>query len=479
MKKIIIILAIALIILGIAAGIILSGHRHTVSDFQVFPCQFYKADQITIAHQQQIQFEKKGQIWQLSKPSQEPVEPQAMQQLAQFLYAKMLVDDQRELTPQTHQSLAIPNPTVVKFYHAGEELCEFELGQGQKYATADSERRWVFMGDKAYRAFVPLMDFGPMFEQPLSAWRIREFFSLGTRDILSLEIQSNREHFKVDRQGTQRRGNPQGWRLASANTSEMPVDIAKFKIDERRIATVVELLTPFIIDDWADNLSPDEIQQMQYGGSITVGTQKRDYRIQIGPEVNYTQHPEWMNLGEGARYIRVDGDERIGLISSRRLLGIFPALDDMRTKSVWDADSTHLAAIEIQVNANCLRYQPKGADVWVSTACLHADTQVDSKTIPNTELANYAKVINSLQAVRYATPEEKSEITLGAVQIRLFMDEPTHLAYILNMSESIRNLFRYAQVQSENENGQMTAGPIFVLTEGISKILLSDLTSEL
>lgn len=479
MKKAIIILAILLICLGIAAGVLLSGHRHTVSEFEFFPCRFEESDQIEITHLQKIQFQKEGQTWQLTQPVREPVEPQAMQQLAQFLHAKMFVDDQRELTPQTRQSFSVQTPTVVKFYQNNKELCEFELGIGQKYATADAERRWIFMGDKAYRTFVPLMDFGPMFEQPASAWRMREFFRLSTQDIISLEIQSAREHFKVDRQGTKSSDNPQGWRMVSADASQMPIEISKFKLDERRIATVIELLTPFIVDDWGDGLPSNEMQQMQYGGSLIVGTPDREFRIKIGPEVDFSQHPEWMSLGEGTRYIRVEGDDRIGLISSRRLLGIFPSLDDMRTKSVWDADSTHLAAIEVEVESHCLRYEPQTADVWKSAPCANHSDDIDSAVIPDKELANYAKVINSLQAVRYATPEEKSDIILGAAQIRLFMDDPTHVAYILSMSETIRNLFRYAQVQSENEDGQMVSGPIFILTEGISKILLSDLTANL
>ena len=334
------------------------------------------------------------------------------------------------------------------------------------------------MGDQAYRTFVPLMDFGPMFEQPVSAWRMREFFKLGTADIISIELWSAREHFKVDRQGSPTADNPQGWRMVSASANDNPVETAHFELDERRIATVVELMTPFMVDDWADGLSQLEIASFQFGGGITVGAKDRAYRIQIGPEVDFTQHPEWMPAGEGARYIRVEGDKRIGIISSRRLLGIFPSLDDMRTKRVWDADSTHLAAIEVQVGSHCLRYKPQRANVWESAACLSSETAIEAKAIPDKELANYAKVINALQAVRYATPEEKADISLKSAEVRLYMDAPDHLAYRLTLSDSIKNLYRYAQVWRGNVDGSEELGPIFVLSEGICRLLLSDLTAQ-
>ncbi len=474
MRNKILILLSVLVVLVIVAGILFSRHQHTVSDFDVFPCEFSRSDEISVETEYgEMRLKREGGRWAMTEPVQEALEPGALMALNRFISARMYVDDRRKLTQDEKKHLSIEKPTHLTFLAQGETLCRLELGQGIKLPTVDSERRWVFMGEEAYRAFVPLFDFGPFFEQPVSGWRQREWLSLSMMDVTGIEIWTQNESFRVERTGVKTESNPQGWRLSRAEVDLNPQAVDDFDLDERRVATILELVTPFYVDDWADGVE-DKVKNP--GGRLTIETEGHSYVFYIGEELipGADKTKSW--LGEGARYMRRDGDRRTGVVMARRLMGIFPSLDEMRTKRVWKLDLSQLAAIEIEVGGSCVEYYPGRGGKWNGRAC--GQTEDDARELDAQLLGNYIKTLESVQAVRYATPEERKKFEAGEAELRVYMHQERELSYRLKLSEAMKGLYRYGQVLRSDAGGEEEPGPVFVITEGILQVILSDLRSD-
>ena len=476
MKKLIIILSAALIFAGIAAYFFLHQSHRKVSDFAIFPCEFNKATQIDITDSSRhVIFKKENGHWMISAPVSEPMDSNAEYALNSFLHSKLFIDEKREVTESEKSDLAVPSPTFLKFSQAEKTLCELELGHGYKLPTVDSERKWVFQGPKAYRVFIPLMDFGPLFEQPTIGWRNRIWLQLSTNDTQALEYWSGEDHFRMERTGARSGENPQGWQLISGETPEGPTNLSTYELDYSRVATIINLITPLVVDDWADKLSDQEKSELKFGGKITIETQDDKHNIYIGEEADLTAHPEWSWLKEGTRYFRLDEDKKVGLIDIQHLLGLYPSLNDMRSPRVWKLDTTHFSGIEVSSGEICLRYGPSEGDFWSVQSCLNAAEKIEETPLKPTVLGNYLKALTALEAFRYATDAERRSTETNTAEIRIYEERPDNLTWRLNLSDIRTSHFRYARVTQITSDGNETSGPLFVISESISRLLLEDL----
>ena len=475
-----IILLTVLLILAIAIGFIVSKQRkHTVSDFAFYPCPYVQSDHVIITTPStKVHFQKSHNGWEITQPYQEAINLDAETALNTFLASKLLIDEKRTVSQEERQRLQSDHPTHVTFLKGTQELCGFEIGRGYKLPTVDSERRWIFPDDTsdAYRTFVPLQDFGEMFEQPLAGWRQLQMLPISTASIRAIEVWTQNESYKLRRSDQKNAKNPMGWKLIRAQSDIDAVDVDNFEPDYLRISTIIDLLTPFYIDDWASDLSEEEKSAITFGGKLTLTLSESTKEIQIGSEVDLSKHPQWQYLGAGARYIQIRGDSKLGIISAQRLMGIFPSLDDMRTKDVWHIDSEHLSKIEIQVGTACVKYTPASPQQWQGSLCQPESDNPDSPVDIHPEaLGNYAKTLTSLQAVRYISAEEKplaaTLLSEPAAEIRLFFDHEETPQKTLVLSEIQKNLFRYARVITRDS----LPGPTFILTSGITQLILTDL----
>lgn len=471
MKKAIILGIIAVAVLIAILGIMQMRRPHTVSDFSFYPCKFAQSDEISIdTPMQHVRLKRDAGTWRMAEPYDEALDMVARSELERFLYSKMFIDEIRPLNDETRHDVQNSTPTHLVFKGGGEVLCAFELGQGIRPPAADAERRWVFPDgeDEARRTFVPLMDYGPLFEQPVSGWRHKKGFESPER-VDSLDIWTEVESYSLDTSGTRTGDNPQGWTVKRALSDGASVDTSRFEIDERRVATVLELINPLYVDDWASP-SPEERTKISFGGKLTFGIKGQTHTLEIGSEVDFSAHPEWMNFGEGTRYVRLDGGERLGVMSAQRVLGVFPSLNDMRSKRVWHLDSTRLAAIDIVQGELCARLTPQSSQHWQSAPC---DGGTPTELSPHT-LGVLTKTLVSLQAVRYATRAELPKATEMLVnpdaEIRMFETIERQHTLTLQLSAPLKSLFRYARVV--DMKAPEKTSPIFVLTEGISAVLL-------
>ena len=470
-KKKLIILCVVAVILLVAAVILIPRTRHTVSDFSVYPCDFSKADMIAIDEPgRHIELVRDGQAWSMRVPYSERLDAGAEEQLKHFLNASLLIDEKRDGSES--DVLRSENRTKVSFSASGKALCGFELGRGFKLPTVDSERRWILADGMAYRTFIPLTDYGPLFEQPTAGWRSRNWLNLDTDSVQSLEFLTSGEQFRLARTGTKSQANPQGWRMEWAKQGDADIDLSLFILDERRVATVIDLLTPLIVDDWAD-VSDDVRDAMKFGGALKIGTTAGDHVIYLGQEVDFEKNPEYRRLGEGTRYIRLDEEARVGIINVYRLMGVFPGFDDMRTKHVWQLVTEKFSGIEIRVGESCVRYGACPGGHWCAREC--GDAQADGAVLKATALGNYLKVLTSLQAVRYATAEERDAVDLNGAEVTVFEGGADGGQYVLRLSEPVKGRYRYAQVVQHKSDGSTVSSGVFLVTEAICRLLLEDL----
>ena len=472
MKKKIIILCVAVVILCVAAFILIPRVQHTVSDFSVYPCDFSKANAIVIDEPtRHVEFVREGRDWFMRAPYSERLDAGAEEQLKHFLNSSILIDEKREGGESELAVFRSENGTKVSFMADGKALCGFELGRGFKLPTVDAERRWILADGVAYRTFIPLTDYGPLFEQPTAGWRARNWLNLETDSVQSIEIRTAGEQFRLSRTGMKSQTNPQGWRMEWARQGEVDVDLSLFILDERRVATVIELLTPLIVDDWAD-VSDEAREAMKFGGVMKIGTTSGEHVIYFGSEVDFDVHPEYRRLGEGTRYIRLDEEKRVGVINVYRLMGVLPGFDDMRTKQVWRLETERFAGIEIRVGESCVRYGACGVGQWCARACGDA---TDGVPLKPTALGNYLKVLTSLQAVRYATAEERESVDLSGAEVSVIEGGDGAERYELKMSEPVKGRYRFAQVVRHKADGGTVSSGVFLVTEAISRLLLEDL----
>ncbi|MCL2325722.1 MAG: DUF4340 domain-containing protein, partial [Proteobacteria bacterium] len=353
-------------------------------------------------------------------------------------------------------------PTTVTFSRAGQVIVRLTLGTGQTLGTANSERRWFFVqGDAmAYRVFVPLYDVGTLFEVPPSGWRDRRWVDIEAGGITSMVFETAVDAFSLDRLGQPSAKNPQGWRVAWARGEGIdPFDSDGFVIDERRIATIIDLVAPLYVDDFADGLSWEAVRGSGAGARIQIHGAGPAMTLEVGGEVGAEVFPAFRALGEGARFVHIAGRQEVAVMTARRLLGILPLFDDLRTKSVWEFSSSRLASVSVRVYARQWRYAPGQDGVWMGYE------GGEAVSLDEGALAGFVKMLIGLQALRFATPAEKDE-PLHAAQVDVFLDDADEPAYQLRLGQSHQGLYRLARV---NE------GPVFVLPEAIAGILLSDL----
>ena len=478
-KKILIAIAVICAAILAVTAFLVTRTQHTVSDFSIYPCRFDRATSLAIdsSDGRLVLAQAQPGEWRISSPYNEKIAREPHTELMQFLIARMFIDEQAVLSADEKQRLQKPNAKKVTFYNGDQVLCSFELGHGYKLPTVDSERRWIFPegSEISYRTFVPLMDFGPLFEQPFGAWRERIMVQIPSAQFKQIEISAPGEQLVIARTEN---GNSRDYYLASAKQNDEVIDVSSFAIDPMRVATLIELAAPLFIDDWAEDVDGSGFV---YTGRLTIRTDQDVQYMEIGPEVDYASHPQWAYLGEGARFVR-NRLGRIGVVSAQRLMGLFPSLNDLRAKKVWDIDTTRISAIDVRVTQNCLRYLPVSKEAWAGTPCDWFENNALSGEQPQNldmkQLATLAQTIQRLVAVRYAEPQEMT--TNGATldppeaELYLYFDLQQTPTYILRLSGSVKNLYRYANIRTMNGDS-VTDGPTFVLSEGIVRILLSDL----
>ena len=94
-------------------------------------------------------------------------------------------------------------------------------------------------------------------------------------------------------------------------------------------------------------------------------------------------------------------------------------------------------------------------------------------------LGLFAQTVQRLEAVRYAESQELAangvSVDSPDAELFLYVDLKQTPAFVLRLSQSVKNLYRYAVVREFDENGGMKDGPAFVLSEGIVRILLGDM----
>ena len=479
-KKILCIVFILIVAALAVTAFFVTRKPHNVSDFSMYPCRFDHATSLAIES-------KEGRLvlsqavpgeWRITSPYSEQIAREPHTELMQFLTARMFIDEQSALSPDEKSRLQKPDATKVSFYNGGQLLCGFELGQGYKLPTVDAERRWIFPEGSAtaYRTFVPLMDFGLLFEQPFGAWRERLMMQIPANQFAQIELTAPGERLLLERiEG----GGVQDYRLVSAMQNGGQIDVSEFEIDSVRVATLIDLATPLVIDDWAENVDDSAFN---YSGRLTVRTKSESRFMEIGPEVDLKQYPKWAYLGEGARFVR-NAQGRVGIVSAQRLLGLFPSLNDLRSKKVWHIDTTRISAIDVRVERSCLRYLPVSKDAWAGEPCgWYEDNALAGEPVQQIDMKSlglFAQTVQRLEAVRYAESQELAangvSVDSPDAELFLYVDLKQTPAFVLRLSQSVKNLYRYAVVREFDENGGMKDGPAFVLSEGIVRILLGDM----
>ena len=264
----------------------------------------------------------------------------------------------------------------------------------------------------------------------------------------------------LDRQGTADETNPQGWRVADFSSQALPSDVLKnFRIDERRVATILDLLSPLYADDMADGVSWSSLVTHTPSASIEIRTDEKNLTLEIGPEIDLKQWPAFTGLGEEARFAHRKGDETTFILSGRRLLGLMPSIHDLRTKKIWRLRTDTLSGVEVTVGERTLFYRPSASKTW------QAEEAGTVSEVREAGLVALIKGLSGLEALRYATAEEAS-VSLQAARIRIYENGDDSVAHQIVFSEPQQALFRFARVDD---------GPIFAISEGLADMLLTDI----
>ena len=390
MKKVIIALCIAIAIAVAVLLVLQRGRRHRVADFGEFPCAFSQADEIAMEGVQgRMVLARRGSEWRIAQPVDEPLDAGAAEMLGRFLAGRMFVD--MECREGTCHGALDANAPRVEVRRGGQELCRFSIGRAEELASVDAERRWLGMQGRGYRCFVPLMDFGPLLMQPMAGWRDRQALELSAQEITGVEVRTAGESYSLVRTDIATERDPQGWRVASARRNGVDVDVTGFALDAMRMRTMLELVTPLYVDDWADGMTDADSE-----GELVLHTVAGDRVLEIGRALD--DDARWGWLGHGARLLHVRGSARYGVASLRRLAGLFPSLHDMRDRRVWRLDLAELSRIEVESGTECVRYAPASADGWKSGDCADG---ADTTMIDPQKLAQFARMLEHLEAIRY------------------------------------------------------------------------------
>lgn len=472
-KKIIVLFIITLCLCATALFFTTNRRQNTVSKFGLYPCAYTTADEIDIsAPGRSMTLALRDGKWRLTRPHDEAIDDGALAQFNIFMGGKLFVDDKTDVDAQTRKDYESPIPTRVAFKHNGDTLCAFELGKSVQLPTTDDERRWVFPegSQTAVRTFVPLIDYGKLLEQPTFGWRMKKLFETNA-DIESIDIITPTESFSLDKGGEKSARNAPGWRISQIRIDDEVQNHPTIPFDIDRIATLLAHLSPLYVDDIAYDLTDEEKNDIVFAGKVHFKTTDGEHTLEIGTPADLSKHPEWTFYGEGTRYVRFDNSPTIAIMAPQRIVGIFPSLIDMRSKEVWQLDSTSFSSIEIAQGDQCLRYRPIAPNVWGSTPCDGEQNAISE--IPDHELALFVKSLTSIKAIRFVTELEldsaKKLIDPPDVEVRIYTGTDNALNKILRLSEKRQSLFRYAQIFDENTK---TETPIFVIDENMAALLL-------
>lgn len=474
MNKKIFIVLIVILCLAAAAWFLVSNRRqNTVSDFALYPCAYTTADEIDIsAPGRAMTLSLANGKWRLTRPYDEAIDEGALSQFNIFMQGRLFIDAKVDVDAQSRKDYESPVPTRVAFKRGGTTLCAFELGKSVQLPTTDDERRWVFPdgSQSAVRTFTPLIDYGKLLEQPTFGWRMKKIYETHA-PIDAIDIITPTESFSLDKNGSKSAENTAGWQIVDIRRDDgLHVDAA-LSLDIDRIATVLALLSPLYVDDIAYDLSDEEKKSVVFAGKIKFRTADGEHTLEIGSTVDLSKHPEWTFYGEGTRYVRFDDNPTFAIMAAQRIAGIFPSLTDMRSKDVWQLDSTTFSSIEIAKGDNCLRYRPIAQDAWGSAPC--ADKLNPGTEIPNHELALFVKALTSLKAVRFITTLEQNDaqgqLAPPDVEIRIYTGADNALHKTLQLGAMRSSTFRYARVLDEKSQ---SATPIFVVDENMAALLL-------
>ncbi len=450
---------------GIGIYLYQTSAKHTVGDFSSFPYAVQQADKLVFERgADRFEIARIHGVWRVTQPIEAALSEWGTGALDQLMRSRIFVDTREpansSLAGEDYRRQA--NAVTVGFWNGETPIARVTVGSGKREATADAERRWFFVeGDEtAYRVFVPLTDIGDVLMQPLSAWRDTLLSRIDARDITKITYRTIADELVLDRNGEASADNVQGWRIATASGRDIDSDaLEKFVIDERRVATILDLLSALFVDDFADGVSWEKAAPKGVLATIEVAHGEKVTVLEVGDEIDYQQYPQYALHGEGARFIRLAGASQIAVVSARRLLGMMPGFSDLRSKKVWQLASTSFSAIEVRYGAEKRRYQPGDAKVWVDVedGVQHA--------VDEAKLIAFIKVLSKLEALRYATQEERTE-SLNAGEILIFEHGSTEPAHKIVLGGSHEGLYRFAQADG---------GPVFAISEVITKILLDDI----
>jgi len=450
---------------GIGVFLYQTNAKHTVGDFSTFPYELQRADKLAFVRgTERFEVSRTNGVWRVTQPIDAELSDWGTNALNQLMRSRIFVDTREPAV----SSLAggdyrrVENAVTVEFSSGETQIARVTVGSGKREATADAERRWLFVeGDEtAYRVFVPLSDIGEVLTQPLSAWRNTLLGRIDSREITQISYHTIADELVLDRKGEVSADNAQGWRVASASGQDIAPDaLEKFVIDERRVATILDLVSALFVDDFADGVSWEKAAPNGAVATIKIVHGEQSTTLEVGSEIDFKQYPQLSQHGEGARFVRLAGDATVAVVSARRLLGIMPGFSDLRTKKVWQLASTSFSAIEVRYGAQIRRYQAGDAKVWVDVE------EGESYAVEEAKLISFIKVLSKLEVLRYATREEQAEV-LNAGEILIFENGGTEPAHKIVFGGSHEGLYRFARADD---------GPLFAVSEVITKILFDDI----
>lgn len=462
---------LACLVSGITFFVMRHAPSGTVRDFSDFPYAIETFDRLVLTqHGQSFEIAREaqaqGETWRIVSPIEASLGDWGISVLQRLSKPRSLFIDIMEPaqlpTQEDYRRLPAEETVTAEFLRDGRRLAKMTFGKGKREATANAERRWVFVdGDEtAYRVFTPLYDFGTPFFSPMRAWRDTRILSLDAHVIRAIHYRTAQDVLTLDRQGTADETNPQGWRVADFSSQALPSDVLKnFRIDERRVATILDLLSPLYADDMADGVSWSSLVTHTPSASIEIRTDEKNLTLEIGPEIDLKQWPAFTGLGEEARFAHMKGDETTFILSGRRLLGLMPSIHDLRTKKIWRLRTDTLSGVEVTVGERTLFYRPSASKTW------QAEEAGTVSEVREAGLVALIKGLSGLEALRYATAEEAS-VSLQAARIRIYENGDDSVAHQIVFSEPQQALFRFARVDD---------GPIFAISEGLADMLLTDI----
>ena len=449
--------------------------QQTVRDFSTFPYSIQSFDKLILTQSGQsfeierVPLSQGGGTWQITSPIRASLSDWGLSVVEHLSRTPAIYVDMREPAQwvgSDEDPRRLPDGARVEatFLREGKVIANLTFGRGKREATANAERRWIFVegDDSAYRVFTPLYDFGTPFLAPMRSWRNTLLLALDAHQIRAIHTRTARDEITLDRKGEANETNPQGWRVAEYSGTDIPQEaLAHFRMDDRRVATILDLISPLYVDDYADGVMWSSIAPNGPAASIDIQLEDTTQTLEIGPEIDPKLWPAFAVFGEGARFAHMKGDETTTILTARRLLGIMPSLNDLRDKKIWQLRTDTLSAIEITVRDKTIRYRPSStsSQSWQG----ECDGHVSEVRING--LIALVKGVSGLEALRYATAEETG-IALEDASIRIYQNGEAEPAHILRMSAPQKNLFRFAKADD---------GPLFAISEGIADMILSDI----